>query len=154
MNRQLIGAIDAIDLACITRTMETKRGWSPTKARWIEAQYKVFLYLCIEDPTSAVPSADLDAYWETHILDTRKYAADCTSAFGGFLHHVPNALERVEGLTRPCLMDRFKQTMERIAAASGISVEDAVMSGCDDCIPDYDPPSDPDPQIGSTIAVH
>ena len=153
MNMQLAQAIDAIDLGPISRTMQVKRGWPAAKVQCVEAQYRAFLNLCMEEPGLAVPSADLDAYWETHILDTRKYASDCKAAFGTFLHHVPDALERVQGLTRPCLLARFQQTMERIEAASGLSMKGVLMSGCDDCIPDYDPPSDPDPQIGMIAAT-
>jgi len=31
----------------------------------------------------------VDAFWDQHILDTRKYAEDCAAAFGHFLHHYP-----------------------------------------------------------------
>src|SRR5262249_39319225 len=30
-----------------------------------------------------------DRFWHMHILDTRKYAADCDAVFGHFLHHFP-----------------------------------------------------------------
>lgn len=40
----------------------------------------------------AMPSRLVDAYWHAFILDTRAYAAFCTSAFGRFFHHVPAAL--------------------------------------------------------------
>jgi len=36
-----------------------------------------------------VPNKILDEYWHQHILDTRKYAADCETTFGFFLHHDP-----------------------------------------------------------------
>jgi hypothetical protein len=32
---------------------------------------------------------DVDTFWHYHILDTRKYAADCQAVFGQFLHHFP-----------------------------------------------------------------
>lgn len=40
----------------------------------------------------AMPSRLVDAYWHAFILDTRAYAAFCTSAFGRFFHHVPAAV--------------------------------------------------------------
>ncbi|HSW20197.1 MAG TPA: hypothetical protein VLJ86_23450, partial [Ramlibacter sp.] len=32
---------------------------------------------------------DIDRFWHMHILDTRKYAADCEASFGHFVHHFP-----------------------------------------------------------------
>lgn len=34
-------------------------------------------------------SSDVDDIWHAHILHTRKYAEDCGSYFGYFLHHTP-----------------------------------------------------------------
>ncbi|MBL8263576.1 MAG: hypothetical protein JNM58_14220 [Xanthomonadaceae bacterium] len=45
----------------------------------------------------AMPSWLVDAYWHAFILDTRAYAAFCTSAFGRFFHHVPAALATQAG---------------------------------------------------------
>lgn len=36
-----------------------------------------------------IPNGDIDRFWHEHILDTRRYVADCTELFGGFLHHYP-----------------------------------------------------------------
>jgi hypothetical protein len=35
------------------------------------------------------PLVDVDTFWHYHILDTKKYAADCQLVFGYFLHHYP-----------------------------------------------------------------
>ena len=32
---------------------------------------------------------DADELWHLHILDTRKYEADCEAIFGRFLNHTP-----------------------------------------------------------------
>ncbi len=31
----------------------------------------------------------MDEVWHAHILDTRRYAADCDCVFGEFIHHYP-----------------------------------------------------------------
>jgi len=147
MSKNLYKKIMALDLQIITENMQTKKGWEKIKAEQVEKQYRRFLLLCVENPNEVLPSEDLDEYWEMHILDTRKYAADCMNAFGFFLHHVPNAKVRVKGLTQDDLINRFETTKARYSEMFGEEMENAVMSGCDDCIPDYDPPSDPDPQI-------
>jgi hypothetical protein len=57
----------------------------------IESRYLQFLQLCKNDPKiKHEPEKDVDEYWHTHILDTRKYAEDCQRYFGYFLHHIPN----------------------------------------------------------------
>lgn len=38
---------------------------------------------------SIIPHKEVDEVWHMHILDTRKYAADCENIFGHFLHHFP-----------------------------------------------------------------
>ncbi|TQM92416.1 glycine-rich domain-containing protein [Roseinatronobacter monicus] len=151
MQNDLFTAINNLDLEIITRNMQTKLNWSKAKAERVESQYRRFLFLCADDPTQTVPSAELDDYWEMHIQDTRKYAQDCMRTFGFFLHHVPNAMERVEGLTRIDLLDRFSTTKDRYKAVFGTRMLNAVMSACDECIPDYDSPSDPDPDVRTGI---
>jgi hypothetical protein len=42
------------------------------------------------------PVVDVDEFWHYHILNTRKYAADCQEIFGYFLHHFPYAGMRGE----------------------------------------------------------
>lgn len=55
-----------------------------------ERDYRRFLTLHLLYPeTTLVPSALIDLVWHYHILDTRKYTADCERIFGYFLHHDP-----------------------------------------------------------------
>lgn len=37
--------------------------------------------------TQLVPSSDVELLWQLHILDTRRYAADCQLLCGAFVHH-------------------------------------------------------------------
>lgn len=65
-------------------------GWSAAKADAVEHEYRRFLCLMKAFPhESTVPLEDVDTFWHYHILDTVKYARDCRSAFGYFLHHHP-----------------------------------------------------------------
>jgi hypothetical protein len=69
--------------------------WPREKADRVESEYRKFLILCGEHKDLAiVPSKDVDVFWHNHILDTRKYAADCAELFGFFLHHFPYFGER------------------------------------------------------------
>ncbi len=55
-----------------------------------ELAYRQFLTLHLRHPDrTLVPSALIDLVWHYHILDTRKYIADCDRLFGTYLHHDP-----------------------------------------------------------------
>ena len=87
-----LAATRSIDLKPISEKL-----WHGNPIRWtravlVEAEknYRRFLALHLMYPTeSLVPNELLDEYWHQHILDTRKYAADCEAVFGYFLHHDP-----------------------------------------------------------------
>ena len=65
-------------------------GWSLEKTNAVEHEYRRFLILMKLYPNEpTAPLEDVDTFWHYHILDTMKYAADCESVFGYFLHHFP-----------------------------------------------------------------
>src|SRR5690348_9128846 len=67
-----------------------EEGWSREQADKVEADYKRFLTLVAKYPEQTIAlSRETDKFWHAHILDTMKYAADCDSVFGYFLHHYP-----------------------------------------------------------------
>lgn len=69
---------------------QSGEGWTPARADAIEVEYRRFLCMMHLYPEeSFAPLVDVDTFWHYHILDTRKYAADCQQAFGYFLHHHP-----------------------------------------------------------------
>lgn len=86
-------AIAALDLDPIKIKLchaESGAGWSRARADAVEVEYRRFLYLMKAFPNEhTMPSVEVDTFWHHHILDTRKYAADCAAAFGYFLHHNP-----------------------------------------------------------------
>jgi hypothetical protein len=65
-------------------------GWTREQVDAAEFEYRRFLYLVKLFPhEQTAPLLDVDIFWHYHILDTRKYAADCEKIFGCFLHHSP-----------------------------------------------------------------
>ena len=91
---QTIAAIESLDLEPIKRKLSHKEdgpGWTAEHADRIERGYRQYLTLLAKYPQMQIsPTRDIDAFWHAHILDTRKYAADCERVFGGFVHHDPN----------------------------------------------------------------
>ena len=85
--------ISALDLEpLMVKAMDDKEGhgWSLEKAKFVAAEYKKFLQLClIYKDKAIVPTGEVDDFWHLHILDTQKYAEDCQTIFGYFLHHFP-----------------------------------------------------------------
>ncbi|HEX4814596.1 MAG TPA: hypothetical protein VFV66_17790, partial [Nonomuraea sp.] len=64
--------------------------WTDEVIAGAELDYRRFLALNLLRPsTSLSVNKILDEYWHQHILDTRKYAADCEKIFGRLLHHYP-----------------------------------------------------------------
>ncbi len=69
---------------------QSGEGWSMGKTEAVEREYRRFLILMKMYPNEpTAPLEDVDTFWHYHILDTVKYAADCESVFGYFLHHFP-----------------------------------------------------------------
>jgi len=85
--------IDALDLEPIKVKLmhkESGEGWTLEHANAVEREYRRFLYLMKTFPQEqAAPLVDVDTFWHYHILDTLKYAQDCQTVFGHFLHHFP-----------------------------------------------------------------
>lgn len=91
--RNAVRRIAALDLDQIkTKLMhqQSGEGWSAARADAMEAEYRRFLCMMLMHPReNFAPLIDVDTFWHYHILDTRKYAADCAQVFGYFLHHNP-----------------------------------------------------------------
>jgi hypothetical protein len=86
-------AISELDLDPIKVKLmhkESGEGWTLEYANAVESEYRRFLYLMKMFPNEqTAPLFDVDVFWHYHILDTMKYADDCESVFGYFLHHFP-----------------------------------------------------------------
>lgn len=65
----------------------------PNQAQAIE-DYQRFLVLRVLYPDKRIrPTTGTDALWHAHILDTRRYHADCQAIFGEYLHHDPSVAD-------------------------------------------------------------
>jgi hypothetical protein len=87
------GPIASLDLNTVKKKLMHRpsgAGWSQEKTDAVEVEYRRFLYLMKLFPHEQTsPTRDVDTFWHHHILDTVKYAADCDTVFGYFLHHYP-----------------------------------------------------------------
>lgn len=85
-----LGMIESLDLEPIKFKLISEHNWTLARCDLVEKHYKGFLKLVLIQPdTNFVPTLDVDEMWHTHILDTRKYVADCHRIFGEYIHHYP-----------------------------------------------------------------
>ena len=87
-----LAKVNQIDLAPINKKLrhENPTRWTDEALAEAETNYRRFLALNLLYPSETLSvNETLDDYWHQHILDTRKYAADCETVFGFFLHHYP-----------------------------------------------------------------
>lgn len=119
---QTIAAIAALDLSLIkfkATRQEDGYGWTPEQADRMEIAYKRYLTLHAKYPDQMLaPDQDVDRFWHLHILDTRKYAADCEAVFGYFLHHFPYFGLRGEDDAK-ALQSAFEMTQSLYASEFG-----------------------------------
>jgi hypothetical protein len=133
--------IDALDLEPITYKLmhpePDAEVMTLAEADQLIAAYRCHLKLCAWYPDEpVVPSRAADEAWHAHILDTAKYAADCDTVFGFFLHHFPYFGTRGEQ-DRAAWRTATGQTRERFQQHFGIT--QAAWTDCQDgqlCIPD------------------
>jgi hypothetical protein len=87
---EMILALDLDPIKIKLMDSEDGEGWSRAKAEAVDLEYRRFLQLNLEHRGVAiVPTKDVDKFWHFHILDTMKYADDCNTVFGRFVHHFP-----------------------------------------------------------------
>ena len=84
--------------------LQRKLGISAAEARKRVTAYKQFLALKAAtldiDATKLSPPPLIDRVWHEHVLDTKRYAPACLSAFGHPIHHDPNGDADVESRAR------------------------------------------------------
>src|SRR5215510_12824427 len=87
--------IQNLDLSAVRERLISKKGWTPDYADRLIEEYREYLSLFYFHPGDELvpPTQDLDDVWHEHILDTRRYAEDCQTVFGRFIHHVPGLEE-------------------------------------------------------------
>ncbi len=142
----VISAIQSLDLESVKGRVtdaELGEGWTREYADTIEAAYKNYLAMLVKYPDNAediLLSKDVDEFWHTHILQTRKYKQDCEAVFGNYLHHEPHVGERTPAdlEKRTVLAETTRQLYERefgsargaelAWAGNAIRTEDAAFS--------------------------
>lgn len=102
------------------------------------AQYLSYLALCKAYPDEPLmPSREADTAWHQHILNTRRYHADCMTYFGQYLHHNPRM---------PTTKTALRSRQLFVAHFGGDPKAELVMCGCSDgCDQSFDP--SPESQI-------
>ena len=119
--QEVIAAIHALDLGSVKlRVMDPKlgEGWTREYADSIEAAYKNYLTMVVkyqDDAEDILLSEDVDEFWHTHILQTMRYADDCQSVFGKFLHHEPHVGEvtAADHEKRAAMAEKTRQLYQR-----------------------------------------
>lgn len=75
----------------------------PDQLKSMESDYRVFLAQASQLPGQALsPSKLVDKVWHSHILFTEKYAKDCKTYAGRFLHHHPLNADGIQGEKAGC----------------------------------------------------
>ncbi|MFL6711276.1 MAG: glycine-rich domain-containing protein [Massilia sp.] len=115
--------IEAIDLEAIKRKLmheQSGERWSAARADAIAKEYRRFLFMMHQFPQeSFAPLVDVDTFWHYHILDTRKYAADCQQTFGYFLHHHPYVgIDAGDSVANAAEHAQYGQRMRQLYQAS------------------------------------
>jgi hypothetical protein len=119
--QDVIAAIQALELESVkVRIMDAElgEGWTREYADSIETAYRTYLTMLVKYPDDAediMLSKDVDEFWHTHILQTRKYTEDCQRVFGSFLHHEPHVGEvtAADLETRASKAEKTRQLYER-----------------------------------------
>ncbi len=130
--------------------------WTIDHVDVVAARYKNFLALVLKNTvtkrvSSVVPTKEVDEFWHAHILDTAKYASDCQSCFGFFLHHFPYlGLRGTEDAQ--ALRDRFRESQEYYESEFGEQMggeSSGVCTSCgtSDCAPEPSCSGEPDPTV-------
>ena len=92
INFEVLKKIDSIDFSEIKKSLMKKLDYLEPSADLAIQEYKFFLLECCDRGKKHIPSKIVDDVWHTHILYTKKYAADCQKIFGYFLHHEPSKI--------------------------------------------------------------
>ncbi len=110
---------------------DEKSNWTEELCNIAEEEYKKFLTLILLYPDKKiVPNKLMDAIWHQHILDTKKYAFDCSEIFGHFLHHNPyyglTSLEEFQ-----VFQNDFENTTKLYAQTFGTDMKNNYSALCD-----------------------
>lgn len=142
--RPVVAALEKalkIDLSPINKVLQHENPglWTDERIAATEANYRRLLALNILHPSEThVVNKLIDDYWHQHILDTRKYAEDCQTLFGKFLHHDPYfGINGPEDLQRN--RDGFAITQQLWEETFRVPMVDETTLTLDKVLGSYDP---------------
>lgn len=107
---------NSLDSGWIEKKLKEQYNWSNKRIAQVRQDYIRFLLLHKWFKGEVlVPSPDIDRFWHSHIIHTKRYREDCERLFGYFLDHTPNTgnegqekLERIFQRTRELFLQEFK----------------------------------------------
>lgn len=142
MNIEVVNQLNLDPIKVKLMHQKEGEGWSRPVVDAAELAYKQFLVLNLKYPKSQlVPTKEIDTFWHYHILDTLKYAKDCQSVFGHFLHHFPyfgmRGAEDEENM-----LAAFSRTKALFQSEFGVSIDQQNGANCEDCAPVQPGPND------------
>lgn len=104
-------AIWDIDLSMVISKMMNSHGWSKEDADEACVLYRNYLFLLAKYPKKSLPpSQDIDEFWHNHILDTKKYRAECDKIFGKYMDHKPSYFLENKETEMKALESGFQET--------------------------------------------
>ncbi len=91
MTTTLAVTLPTFDISFIVEQLSHQfKDWTPERFSQAVTGYRNYLALHKAVPgTHRVPNNDVDEIWHRHILNTKRYMADCEAYFGYYLHHTP-----------------------------------------------------------------
>lgn len=126
----LVQSLNFTQLKSKLRKPEEGKGLTVKQANQAEKLYKQFLCLLVLHPEKQiVPNRIIDHFWHAHILDTRRYHADCEKIFGYYVHHYPYFGLRGKQDAKN-LQNSFKETNELWVAEFGKPLNVLKAVGC------------------------
>lgn len=137
--------IAELDLEPIKFKLADTEKYDAKEIAVVDKWYRRFLFMAWKMPKTAVVVPEpIDKMWHHHILDTRKYADDCKTVFGEFLHHFPyfglrgdedaRALRVAFQKTSELMQGEFgENSAEELAQLRPEWAEEDAASSCSDC---------------------
>lgn len=122
--------ISELDLKAVKSKLKSRKGvwwnlWNDIDK--LEKEYRQFLHLIDTAPehSPVVPwSQALDDFWHEHILDTKKYEADCLRIFGRMIHHNPHLAKGTAAHTKAAKKTKIRRSEEQVRATANSSSSD------------------------------
>lgn len=119
--------IDELDLSRVHRKVLKDGKYTEAEVDEAVAIYRMYLKLSLSYINLGVPSQIVDDVWHQHILDTRRYSADCYSIFGRFIHHDPchfSGNEAEDAVIHERIRENNRRTAKLLKEEFGVTAYD------------------------------